>query len=92
MRRFMARDLLDASVLIAAFNTQDVHHNKAREILARATSVSFTDHVFDEVLGVLSHKLDKAKALLASNALLSSDAELLFTTQEEFFWCVQAVF
>lgn len=88
----MARDLLDASVLIAAFNTQDVHHNKAREILARATSVSFTDHVFDEVLGVLSHKLDKVQALAASTALLTSDAELLFTTQEEFFWCVQAVF
>ena len=69
--------LLDASVLCAYFNKKDVHHKKAITILTSIKENKYgvettTDYIVDEVLGVLSRKKNRKKAIIAGDQIIRS--------------------
>lgn len=69
--------ILDASVLIAYLNKDDVHHTQARELMMKIKANTYgvettTDYVFDEVLSVVQRKISQEEACLAGKYLLES--------------------
>ena len=70
--------LIDASLLYAYSNTNDVHHTKAKEILKNILSDKYggyliTDYIFDEVVTVAQRKAGKKTAVQLGNFILNSE-------------------
>lgn len=77
--------LIDANVFLAFDNIDDVHHQRALNLLAEIESGKYgdyfiTDYVFNEVIGVTFRKLGQEKACKLGNNILQST--LLFNIDE----------
>ena len=73
--------LVDASVFCAYANKDDVHHEKAaniiREILANKHGEAITtDYIFDETITVILRRTNKKTAIEAGNFILDSEVSI----------------
>src|SRR3989338_5823824 len=80
--------LLDANVLCAYANLDDLHHDRAGHLLSRLLSsretLYLSDYVFDEVMGVITRKVHKKAALTFGKFLLGSELFVVHTTEAVF--------
>jgi len=83
---------LDASLLVAYYNADDVNHTDARKLIrdmeGRKVSFLISDYVFDEILTVLLVRAGKEKAIEVCNKLLkdieTGNIRLMHVDEEAF--------
>lgn len=76
--------LLDANVIIAYENSDDVLNRKAMKLFEDIFNGAYgppiiSDYVFDEIMGVISRKVSKEIAKKVGNDILNSEIHLLGT-------------
>lgn len=81
---------IDASVLVAYANLDDIHKDKARNIIEQCLKGKYgpliiTDYIFDEVLGVLLRKTDRETTKNFGNFLLTSELSLIHIDKHVFY-------
>ena len=69
--------LIDANFFIAHNNSQDIHHEKAKNLLTDVSMSKYgdyftTDYILNEVVGITFRKLGKIHALLLGNQILNT--------------------
>ena|SRR3989344_7259028 len=70
--------LIDTSVLCAYYNSRDVHHKRAVEIIEDVVSKKYgkaiiTDYIFDELVTVAMRKIGKPLSIEIGGYLLNSE-------------------
>jgi len=80
--------LIDANILCAYANADDIHHHRAVQLLQHfiylKEPIYLSDYVFDEVMGVITRKVHKKAALVFGEFLLRSELFVLQTTETVF--------
>ena len=76
---------IDASVFVAYANEDDVHHKNASKIIMQSMKNAVTsDHVFDEVVGVISRKVNREKAIEIGTYILQAEIIVARTNEQVF--------
>jgi predicted nucleic acid-binding protein len=76
--------LVDTNVFAGFFNEDDALHERATRVLLSGDRFITTEHVFDELVNVLTRRKNYADAKNAGQAIIDRDLTLLQLTQKEF--------
>jgi predicted nucleic acid-binding protein len=69
--------IIDAGIFCAYGNQKDIHHKKAVRIMSEIAKNTYgvettTDYIMDEVLGVISRKISREKAIEVGDEIWNS--------------------
>lgn len=84
MRSSQKKILVDTNVYVGFYNNQDALHERATRMLMRGDEFVTTEHVFVEIMNVISRRAGVAAAIEAGKELLSTDIKLIQPLQHEF--------
>ena len=76
--------LADTSYLLALFASNDERHSRASDLSARISEkVGLTDHVFSELITLLSRRSGSSEAYKVGTRILQSDLLILHVADED---------
>ncbi len=81
----MARTFIDTNVYVAYLNPRDALHERAVAVLARIVDddIIMSEYVFDELLNVLTRRVNKRVAVLAGTEVRRTSVAIAFTNAKE---------